>query len=92
MCPGYQDIPQAFNVEFIENEGNPGGILSSKASGEPPLCLAASVMLAVRNAITAARADKGITGWFRMDTPATVEQVQLLCAGVEGAGVRSAVV
>ena len=36
------------------------------ASGEAPLCLTVTIVLALRNAIAAARKDVGQTGWFRM--------------------------
>ncbi|XP_047086164.1 probable aldehyde oxidase 2 [Lolium rigidum] len=56
-------------------------LLSSKASGEPPLLLAASVHCAMREAIRAARtefyADSPLT--FQMDVPATMAHVKELC-------------
>jgi indole-3-acetaldehyde oxidase len=56
-------------------------VLSSKASGEPPLLLAASVHCAMREAIRAARtefsADSPLT--FQMDVPATMADVKELC-------------
>ena len=55
------------------------GILSSKASGEPPLVLATSVAMAVRHAVSAARKDAGLSGFFRLDAPMTVEVIQEAC-------------
>ena len=50
--PGIQDAPRVFNVALIDNPGNDGGIRRSKASGEPPLLLSASVLMAVKNALS----------------------------------------
>ena len=53
--------------------------MSSKASGEPPLVLATSVAMAVRHAVSAARKDAGLSGFFRLDAPMTVEVIQEAC-------------
>ena len=39
---------------------------SVPAVGEPPLCMAFGIVSALREAIAAARADTGVTGWFEM--------------------------
>jgi xanthine dehydrogenase large subunit len=49
--PNIQDLPPVFNVDWIETE-NPLNIRSSKATGEPPLVLAISVWMAVKNALS----------------------------------------
>lgn len=54
-------------------------IHSSKAVGEPPFFLGASVMFAIRDAIKAARQDLGQTDYFRLDCPATSERIRLAC-------------
>jgi len=79
--PGVKDVPKVFNVEFIENPDFKKGILSSKASGEPPLVLAVSVLMAVRYAIRSARQNAGLPAHFRLDTPATPEDIALACGG-----------
>ncbi|HAZ08877.1 MAG TPA: xanthine dehydrogenase molybdopterin binding subunit [Elusimicrobia bacterium] len=50
--PGIQDAPRIFNVVLLDQPGNDGGIRRSKASGEPPLLLSASVLMAVKNALS----------------------------------------
>ncbi len=50
-----QDIPIDLRVTLLKNAPNPFGVLSSKASGEPPLAAAACVFTAVRDAIQSAR-------------------------------------
>ncbi|KAK1368607.1 indole-3-acetaldehyde oxidase-like [Heracleum sosnowskyi] len=56
-------IPRQFNVEVLNNGHREKRVLSSKASGEPPLLLAASVHCAKRAAIKEAR--KQYHGWSR---------------------------
>merc|ERR1712070_150481 len=52
--PCFQDVPLRFDVEFFPR-AHDKGILSSKASGEPPLVLASSVFFAVKEAVLAGR-------------------------------------
>lgn len=41
--------------------------------------MAQSVYHATRQAIAAARADAGVTGWFELDGPLTVDTIQTAC-------------
>ena len=59
---------------------DPHGIQSSKATGEPPLVLANSVFFAIKQAVTEARKELGLTGPFTFDSPATVPRIQQACA------------
>eukprot|EP00051_Salpingoeca_urceolata_P009950 m.120900 g.120900 ORF g.120900 m.120900 type:complete len:1312 (+) comp16518_c0_seq3:946-4881(+) len=78
--PGAKDIPIDFRVELMPDAPNPSGFLRSKASGEPPLCMAANVMFALKYAICAAKLEQSSTVTsFAIDGPATVERVQGLC-------------
>eukprot|EP00117_Sycon_ciliatum_P018048 scpid9031/ scgid2472/ Xanthine dehydrogenase/oxidase; Xanthine dehydrogenase; Xanthine oxidase; Xanthine oxidoreductase len=74
------DIPKEFNVALLRSAPCDKGICSSKSVGEPPLFLASSVFYAIKDAITAARSDAGVTGVFRLDSPATVERIRMACA------------
>jgi xanthine dehydrogenase/oxidase len=47
--------------------------------GEPPLVLAVSVFLAIKSAVRASRVERGLDGLFRMDAPATVQEVRRAC-------------
>jgi len=78
---GVKDVPKIFNVEFIENKEFKKGVLSSKASGEPPLVLATSVFMAVRYAISSARRDAGLDPVYQLDCPATPEDIARACGG-----------
>ena len=52
--PGSRDIPKVFNVKLLENAQNEEKtIFRSKAVGEPPLLLAISHFLALKEAIKA---------------------------------------
>ncbi|CAH0562394.1 unnamed protein product [Brassicogethes aeneus] len=79
--PGPKDLPINFRVKFPKNNPNKVGVLKSKATGEPPLCLAFAVPLAIRQAIASVKSeiDKTIPAWSSVDGPSTVEQVFTNC-------------
>nr|CAD7398612.1 unnamed protein product [Timema cristinae] len=65
--PGPEDIPMDFRVELQKNVSNPLGVLRSKATGEPALCMGAVVYFALMNAINNARKDAGASDdWYAM--------------------------
>jgi xanthine dehydrogenase large subunit len=65
-------VPPIFNVRILENAPNrEATVFRSKAVGEPPLMLAISVWLAIRDAIAAT----GGTDPVEMDAPATPERI-----------------
>ncbi|KDR17215.1 hypothetical protein L798_08320, partial [Zootermopsis nevadensis] len=57
--PGVKDIPIDFRVHLRKKAPNPFGVLRSKATGEPPLCMSCVILFALRNALHAARQDAG---------------------------------
>jgi xanthine dehydrogenase large subunit len=69
--PNIQDIPRIFNVEFLENDLNTGNVLRSKAVGEPPLLLGASVFMAIKNALSY----RSKSPTVRLSAPATPEVI-----------------
>jgi xanthine dehydrogenase molybdopterin-binding subunit B len=84
--PTIDTIPREFNVELFKSPAVSERVLSSKASGEPPLLLSGSVHSAIRNAVTAARKDyRGanvggdVSDVFILDPPATMDKVKKLC-------------
>uniref|UniRef100_A0A3P8YTY0 Xanthine dehydrogenase/oxidase n=1 Tax=Esox lucius TaxID=8010 RepID=A0A3P8YTY0_ESOLU len=77
--PAFGDIPTDLTVSLLRDAPNQKAIFSSKAVGEPPLFLAASVFFAIKDAITAARAESGLSGPFRLDSPATPERIRNAC-------------
>ncbi|XP_021278029.1 xanthine dehydrogenase 1-like isoform X1 [Herrania umbratica] len=77
--PSLNDIPFKFNVSLLKGHPNVKAIHSSKAVGEPPFFLASAVFFAIKDAIIAARAETGHTGWFPLDNPATPERIRMAC-------------
>ncbi|KAI0219543.1 Xanthine dehydrogenase/oxidase [Lamellibrachia satsuma] len=77
--PSFTDIPVQLNVSLLKGASNPRAVYSSKAIGEPPLFLAASVFFAIRHAIAAARADVGLNDSFQLNSPATAEKIRMAC-------------
>ncbi|KAI3687836.1 hypothetical protein L1987_81539 [Smallanthus sonchifolius] len=84
--PTIDTIPKQLNVQILNSGHHKNRVLSSKASGEPPLLLAASVHCATRAAIKEARNQlycwKGLNGsdsFFQLDVPATMPVVKTLC-------------
>lgn len=77
--PSALDIPVDFRVTILPNSSNTSGVLRAKATGEPPLNLAFAVVMALRKAISAARAHRSRNEWYKIDTPLTVEKIQQLC-------------
>jgi xanthine dehydrogenase/oxidase len=78
--PSANDVPIDFRVRLFNDAPNRRTIYSSKGVGEPPLNHGISVLMAIKDAVASARADNGQTGYFRMDTPASVERIRLACS------------
>ncbi|KAM3850718.1 xanthine dehydrogenase/oxidase [Diretmus argenteus] len=78
--PAFGDIPTQLTVSLLRDAPNQKAIFSSKAVGEPPLFLAASVFFAIKDAIIAARAESGLSGPFQLDSPASAERIRNACA------------
>jgi xanthine dehydrogenase large subunit len=69
--PSWSELPEVFEVAFLERATEPGVVHGSKAIGEPPLMLAISAREALRDAIAAF----GPGGVVTLDSPATPERV-----------------
>jgi xanthine dehydrogenase large subunit len=76
--PTANDVPQAFHVKLFDNVNAHDSIHRSKAVGEPPLLLAFSAWLAIRDAVAAATG-----GAPRLDAPATPEAILRALGDVE---------
>ena len=73
--PGSRDAPADFRVHILEDAPNrEDTIFRSKAVGEPPLMLAISVWLAIRDAVAAAGGDARA---LKLNAPATPERILL---------------
>ncbi|XP_021109354.1 xanthine dehydrogenase/oxidase isoform X3 [Heterocephalus glaber] len=80
--PAFGSIPTEFRVSLLRDCPNKRAIYASKAVGEPPLFLAASIFFAIKDAISAARAqrsDYNSKQLFRLDSPATPEKIRNAC-------------
>ncbi|KAJ8686880.1 hypothetical protein QAD02_022674 [Eretmocerus hayati] len=76
--PGAKDIPMDFRVSFRRNSSNPLGVLRSKSTGEPPLCMSCSIPIAIRDALNSARAESGNHDlWYQLDNTITPEKILL---------------
>jgi len=79
--PAVSSIPLEMNVYLFPRDlaanvpESPNDIMSSKEVGEPPLVLSASVFFAAKAAIRASRLERKLSGLFKFDAPATVQEV-----------------
>ncbi|XP_053674772.1 xanthine dehydrogenase-like [Anopheles nili] len=77
--PGHHDIPVDFRVSFLGKSSNAGGVLRSKATGEPALSLSPVITYAIRNAVRSARKDASLPDkWLHMGSGMTPEKIFLL--------------
>ncbi|XP_072835150.2 aldehyde oxidase isoform X2 [Pogona vitticeps] len=77
--PAVCDIPEQFYVSLLSSSQNINAIYSSKAIGEPALFLGCSVFFAIKDAVAAARKERGLPRMFILDSPATPEGIRLAC-------------
>ncbi|MEP9355877.1 xanthine dehydrogenase molybdopterin binding subunit [Xanthobacter sp. KR7-65] len=69
--PGSRDVPPDFRVHLLDRPNREETVLRSKAVGEPPLMLAISAWLAIRDAIAGLPGEGPVV----LDAPATPERV-----------------
>ncbi|XP_038627859.1 xanthine dehydrogenase/oxidase-like [Tachyglossus aculeatus] len=80
--PAFGNIPTKFHVSLLRDCPNQKAIFASKAVGEPPLFLAASIFFAIKDAIGASRAQRSgcqLDPLFQLDSPATPERIRNAC-------------
>eukprot|EP00055_Hartaetosiga_balthica_P014394 m.78729 g.78729 ORF g.78729 m.78729 type:complete len:1316 (+) comp8584_c1_seq1:41-3988(+) len=78
--PSNKDIPIDFRVTMLPDAPNPTGVLRSKASGEPPTCMASNVLFAIKQAILASLNDRGVSSdYLAVNAPFTPEKIQQAC-------------
>jgi xanthine dehydrogenase/oxidase len=82
--PAVTTIPLEMNVHLFPRNipdvpEDSNDLFSSKEIGEPPLVLSNSVFFAVKDAVRASRLERNLNGLFRMDAPATVQEVRHAC-------------
>ena len=73
--PTICEIPAQFNTHLLSSATQPGTIFGSKAVGEPPLMLALSVRMALKDAIAGFGAKQTHAGSLALACPATPEAI-----------------
>lgn len=83
--PAFNDCPETFNITLMDTE-NPFAVHSSRAVGEPPFFLGATIAFAIKDAIRATRTSELESckssvppSIFRMNFPVTSERIRMLC-------------
>jgi xanthine dehydrogenase large subunit len=87
--PAVSDVPAHFHTALYRNENAEPTVFRSKAVGEPPLLLAFSVFLAIRDAVSAAVPDAQAAPPLR--APATPEAILDAIAALEASRAGDAV-
>lgn len=82
--PAQVSIPLEMNTwlyprDLADVPEEPTDIMSAKEVGEPPLVMAITVFFAIKAAIRASRLERNLPGLFRLDAPATVQEVRRAC-------------
>ncbi|XP_030065867.1 aldehyde oxidase 1 [Microcaecilia unicolor] len=77
--PATCDIPEQFHVSLLTESPNPHAIYSSKGIGEPAVFLGSSVYFAIKDAVMAARKERGLTREFMVNSPLTPERIRMAC-------------
>nr|DBA20049.1 TPA: hypothetical protein GDO54_015790 [Pyxicephalus adspersus] len=77
--PAVCDVPEQFYVSLLANVPNPHAIYSSKGVGEPALFLGSSIYFAIKDALTYARKERGLSELFTLNSPATPEKIRMAC-------------
>ena len=78
--PSFSDVPLDFRVSLLSDSANLRAVYSSKGIGEPPLLLSSSVFFALKQACMAYREQQGLSDYFTLYSPATVERLRMACA------------
>ncbi|KAJ7345476.1 hypothetical protein JRQ81_001426 [Phrynocephalus forsythii] len=78
--PAICDVPERFSVSLLASSQNTTAIYSSKGVGESALFLGCSVFFAIREAVAAARRERGLPEDFALTSPLTPERLRLACA------------
>ncbi|XP_060113087.1 aldehyde oxidase 3-like [Heteronotia binoei] len=78
--PAVCDVPELFRIYLLPNTRNPIAIYSSKSMGEAGLYLASSVFFAIKDALAAARKQRGLSDIFTLDSPLNVARIRMACA------------
>ncbi|KAM4627029.1 aldehyde oxidase 1-like [Discoglossus pictus] len=78
--PAICDVPTEFNVSFLANSENPFAIYSSRGLGETAVFLGCTVFFALKDAVDAAREERGLPKEYPFNSPAGPERLRMACA------------
>ncbi|XP_025022291.1 aldehyde oxidase [Python bivittatus] len=78
--PGLCDIPEQLGIYLMPNSRNPIAIYSSRGLGESGVFLGSSIFFAIKDAVGAARKERGLNSVFTLDSPLNVERIRMACA------------
>uniref|UniRef100_A0A673L3J5 Aldehyde oxidase 3-like n=1 Tax=Sinocyclocheilus rhinocerous TaxID=307959 RepID=A0A673L3J5_9TELE len=70
--------PSQYKIPAL-NADNPHAIYSSKGIGEPPVFFGCTLFFAIKEAIAAARRERGLSDSFPFSSPATAEKIHMAC-------------
>uniref|UniRef100_A0A8C5L665 aldehyde oxidase n=1 Tax=Jaculus jaculus TaxID=51337 RepID=A0A8C5L665_JACJA len=77
--PAICDVPTELHVSFLPPSENSNTLYSSKGVGESGLFLGCSVFFAIRDAVCAARQERGISEPLMLSSPLTPEKIRMAC-------------
>nr|XP_056717290.1 aldehyde oxidase 3-like [Euleptes europaea] len=78
--PAVCDVPEQLRIYLLPNTRNPIAIYSSKGLGEAGVFMASSVFFAIKDAVAAARKQRGLNDIFVLDSPLNVARIRMACA------------
>ncbi|XP_054828452.1 aldehyde oxidase 3-like [Eublepharis macularius] len=78
--PAVCDVPELFRIYLLPNTRNPIAIYSSKGMGEAGVFMGSSVFFAIKDAVAAARKQRGLNDVFVLDSPLNVARIRMACA------------
>merc|ERR1712190_351186 len=76
-APVSLDVPNHFNVRYLQDSVFEKGVFGSKTAGEPAVNCSVSVVAAMYMAVLAARKDAGNQDWVQLDCPMTLDKLSI---------------
>ncbi|XP_027780828.1 aldehyde oxidase [Marmota flaviventris] len=77
--PAICDIPTELHISFLPPSEKSNTLYSSKGLGESGVFLGCSVFFAIRDAVSAARQERGLSGPLKLNSPLTPERIRMAC-------------
>uniref|UniRef100_A0A4W5P4Z6 Aldehyde oxidase 5 n=1 Tax=Hucho hucho TaxID=62062 RepID=A0A4W5P4Z6_9TELE len=77
--PFQYNIPALWDVHLLANAQNPHVIYMSKGIGDPLVFLASTIFFAIKEAVAAARRERGLGDSFPLSSPDTAERIRMAC-------------